>query len=58
MESMEKSNINKNIENLVLPPNAKFVIYKTNTKKDIIKILSENQKSIKSLKKRAPKNSY
>ncbi|MDD3262956.1 MAG: hypothetical protein PHR61_03850 [Candidatus Absconditabacteria bacterium] len=55
---MKKIQSKENSQLFAFPENAKFVVYKTNTKKDIIKILSENQNSIKSLKKRAPKNSY
>lgn len=55
---MKKIQSKENSELFIFPENAKFVVYKTNTKKDIIKTLSETQKSIKSIKKRAPRNSY
>lgn len=48
----------ENQRNNIFPENIKYVIYKTNTKNDIIKILSLNQKNIKSIKRRAPDDSY
>lgn len=57
---METQNINSTKVNKTkaFPKNAKFIIYRTNTKESIKRILIEDQKNWQKIKKIAPSNSY